>query len=149
MDLEISMIPSLRINLCYMHLVFFQRYIYIKLLSAFLLQFTYNVVSSVQKSDLVYTCVCVCVVLLLSRVQLLATPWTTQPTSLLCPWNSLDKNTGVGSHSLFQGIFLTQGSNPSLLHYRQILYHLSHQGSLDYLITHVTLFQVHFYYSLL
>ena len=43
------------------------------------------------------------------------------------PWNSPGKNTGVGSHSLFQGIFSTQGSNPSLLHCRQILYHLSHQ----------------------
>ena len=29
----------------------------------------------------------------------------------------------------FKGIFLTQGSNPSLLPCRQILYHLSHQGS--------------------
>ena len=26
-------------------------------------------------------------------------------------------------------IFPTQGLNPGLLHYRQILYHLSHQGS--------------------
>ena len=34
------------------------------------------------------------------------------------------KNTGVGRHSLLQGIFLTQGSNPGLLHCRQILYHL-------------------------
>ena len=34
-----------------------------------------------------------------------------------------------GSHSLLQGIFLTQGSNPCLLHCRQILYHLSHQAS--------------------
>ena len=33
------------------------------------------------------------------------------------------------SHSLLQGIFLTQGSNLGLLHCRQILYHLSHQGS--------------------
>ena len=39
------------------------------------------------------------------------------------------KNTGVGSNSLLQGIFLTQRSNPSLLHCRQILYHLSHQGN--------------------
>ena len=39
------------------------------------------------------------------------------------------KNTGVGSHSLLQGIFLIQGANPSLLHCRQILYHSSHQGS--------------------
>ena len=39
------------------------------------------------------------------------------------------KNTGEGSHSLLQGIFLTQGSNLGLLHCRQILYCLSHQGS--------------------
>ena len=42
----------------------------------------------------------------------------------------LYKNTGVGgSHFHFQGIFLTQGSNPGLLYYRQILYCLRHQGS--------------------
>ena len=35
----------------------------------------------------------------------------------------------VSSHSLLQGIFPTQGSNPGLLHCRQILYHLRHQGS--------------------
>jgi len=35
----------------------------------------------------------------------------------------------VGSLSLLQGIFPTQGSNPDLLHYRQILYQLSHKGS--------------------
>ena len=29
-------------------------------------------------------------------------------------------------HSILQGIFLTQGLNPGLLHCRQILYHLSH-----------------------
>ena len=39
------------------------------------------------------------------------------------------KNTGVGHHSLLKGIFLTQGLNPHLLHYRQILYHVSHQES--------------------
>ena len=33
----------------------------------------------------------------------------------------------MGSHFLLQKLFLTQGSNPGLLHYRQILYHLSHQ----------------------
>ena len=52
-------------------------------------------------------------------------------TRLLCPWNSPGKNTGMGSHSLLQGIFLTQGSNPGLLHCRQILYQLTHQGSLQ------------------
>ena len=51
------------------------------------------------------------------------------PARLLCPWNSQSKNTGVGSHSLFQGIFLIQGLNLGLLHCTQILYHLSHQGS--------------------
>ena len=42
------------------------------------------------------------------------------------------KNTGVGSLSLLQGIFLTQELNWGLLHCRQILYPLSHQGSLIY-----------------
>ena len=45
------------------------------------------------------------------------------------PWNSLGQNTGVGSLSLLQGIFPTQGLNPGLLHCRQILYQLSHKGS--------------------
>ena len=39
------------------------------------------------------------------------------------------KNTGVGSLSLLQGIFLTQELNQGLLHYRQILYQLSYKGS--------------------
>ena len=42
------------------------------------------------------------------------------------------KNTGVCCHSLPQGIFLTQGSNPGLLHCSQILYCLSHQGNRSY-----------------
>ena len=50
------------------------------------------------------------------------------PARLLCPWNSPSKNTGVNSCSILQGIFPTQGSNSGLLHCRQILYHLSHQG---------------------
>ena len=48
------------------------------------------------------------------------------PTRLICPWEFPGKNTGVGCHSLLQGIVLTQGSNRSLLHCRWILYHLSH-----------------------
>ena len=60
--------------------------------------------------------------------RLFATPWTVARTRLLCPWNSPGKR--VGSHSLFQGIFLTLGSNLGLLHWKQILYCLSHQGSL-------------------
>ena len=45
--------------------------------------------------------------------------------------NSPDKNTRVGCRALLQGIFPTQGSNPGLPHFRWILYHLSHKGSLD------------------
>ena len=42
--------------------------------------------------------------------------------------------TGVGIHSLLQGIFLTQGSNPGLLHCKQICYCLSHQGKNTFII---------------
>ena len=35
----------------------------------------------------------------------------------------------MGCHTLLQGIFPTQGSNPGLQHCRQILYHLSYQRS--------------------
>ena len=38
-------------------------------------------------------------------------PFALLPTRLLCPWDSLGKNTAVGCHALLQGIFLTQGSN--------------------------------------
>ena len=44
--------------------------------------------------------------------------------------DSPGKNTGVGCHALLQGIFPTQGSNTDLPHCRQILYCLSHQGSI-------------------
>ena len=60
-------------------------------------------------------------------------PTLCKPTRLLCPWDSPSKNTGVGSHFLLQRIFLIQGLNPHLLfllHGRQILYPLSHWGSL-------------------
>ena len=53
-----------------------------------------------------------------------------QPHGLCSLWNSPGQNTGVGSHSLLQGIFfLTQGLNLGLPHCRQILYQLSHQGT--------------------
>ena len=43
--------------------------------------------------------------------------------------DSPGKNIGMCCHALLQGIFPTQGSNPGLQHCRQILYHMSHQGS--------------------
>ena len=52
-----------------------------------------------------------------------------RPHRLRSPWNSPGQNTEVGSLSLLQGIFPTQGSNPDLPHCRRILYQLSHQGS--------------------
>ena len=47
------------------------------------------------------------------------------------PWNSPGQNTGVGSLSLLQGIFPTQGSNPGLPHCRRILFQLSHKITAD------------------
>ena len=41
-----------------------------------------------------------------------------QPARLLCPRDFPGKNTGVGYHFLLQGIFLTQGLNPGLLHWQ-------------------------------
>ena len=55
-----------------------------------------------------------------------------QPHRLNSPQNSPDQSSGVGSISLLQGIFPTQESNQGLLHYRQILYQLSYQGSPRY-----------------
>ena len=51
------------------------------------------------------------------------------PHGLYSPWNSPGQNTGVGSLSLLQGIFPTQGLNPGLPHCRRIFYQLSHKGS--------------------
>ena len=51
------------------------------------------------------------------------------PHGLYSPWTSPGQNTGVGSLSLLQGIFPTQGPNPGLLQCGQILYQLSHKGS--------------------
>ena len=57
------------------------------------------------------------------------------PTGCCPPGSSVHgispgKNPGVGCHSFLQRIFLSQGSNLGLPHCRQILYCLSHQGSL-------------------
>ena len=54
---------------------------------------------------------------------LFATPWTVAYQD--SPWDFPGKSTRVGCHFLLQGIFPTQGSNPGLLHCRQMLYCLS------------------------
>ena len=72
------------------------------------------------------------------KVEVIVTQWYPtlqphglQPTGFLCPWDS-GKNTGVGSHSLLQAIFLTQRRNAGVLQCRQILYHVSYQGRRKY-----------------
>ena len=57
-----------------------------------------------------------------------ATPWTVAYQAALSMEFSRQKSWSGCDLSLLQGIFPTQGSNPGLLHCRQILYHLSHQG---------------------
>ena len=52
-----------------------------------------------------------------------------RPHGLYSPWNSPGQNTRVGSLTLLQGTFPTQGSNTCLPHCRPILYQLSHKGS--------------------
>ena len=67
-------------------------------------------------------------------------PHRLQPARLLCPWNSPGKNSGVGSHALLQGIFLTQGSNLGLLHCRQILLQSEPPGKLILIIRKACIF---------
>ena len=57
------------------------------------------------------------------------TPCDPMDTRLLRPWDFLGKNTRGGCDFLLQEVFPTQGLNPRLPHCRQMLYHLSHQGS--------------------
>ena len=55
-------------------------------------------------------------------------PHGLKPARPLPPWDSPGKNTGEGCHFLLQGIFPTQGSNSSLLHWQADFLLLSHQG---------------------
>ena len=57
---------------------------------------------------------CLCLVMSDSSA---ATPRTVAPR-LLCPWDPPGKNIGVGCHFPLQGLFLTQGLNPPLLHWQ-------------------------------
>ena len=70
-----------------------------------------------------------CAVLGLSVISNFLQPIYCSPPHSSDHRDSPGKNTGVGCHVLLQGIFPTQGLNPGLPHCRQILYHLSYQGS--------------------
>ena len=75
-------------------------------------------------------------------------PYGLSPARLLCPWDSSGKNTRVDCHFLIQGIFSTQGSNPGLLHCRQILYLLHHEGSPNQLYSNIqNKNKINFFYS--
>ena len=63
---------------------------------------------------------CCCLVFKLCLT--LLRPHRLQPTRLLCPWDFPGKNTGLGCHFLFQGIFPTQGLNSHFLLCRWLLY---------------------------
>jgi len=69
-----------------------------------------------------------------SRLSLLG-PYGLEPARLLCTWDFPGKNTGAGCHILLQGIFLTQGLNPRLLHWQLDSLPLSHLGSPSYFVT--------------
>ena len=63
----------------------------------------------------------------------LCAPWL-HPSRVLCPWDFPEENTRAGCHSLLQGISLTQGSNPRLLHWHVDSLPRSHQGSPIYAV---------------
>ena len=71
-------------------------------------------------------CYVLCLVIQLCPT--LCNPMDCSPPGSSVHGDSPGKNTGVGCHALLQGIFPTQGSKPGLLHCRQTLYCLSHQG---------------------
>ena len=91
---------------------------------------------AISSSDAIFSTIYLAIFLLVNihvvfwlvAVQSLSHVWLLQvhgllPVRFLCPWVFSGKNAEVGCHFFLQGIFPTQGSNPRLLHCRQILYH--------------------------
>ena len=81
---------------------------------------------SLSRERILLVTICCCLVAKLC--QTLLKPHGLQPARILCPWDFPDKNIEVGCHFVLRGIFLTQGSNPHLLHWQDSL-PLSYQGS--------------------
>ena len=63
-------------------------------------------------------------------------PHGLKPARLHCPWNFPGKNPGIGCHILLQGIFLSQRSNPCLLHWQADSLSLCHLGSPKYNVSY-------------
>ena len=78
------------------------------------------------------TILCAVLCLVAQSCLTLCDPMDCSPPHSSVHGDSPGKNTGVGYHTLLQGIFPTQGSNPGLPHCRWILYQLSHKGSQEY-----------------
>ena len=67
---------------------------------------------------------------LLESCPTLCDPMDCSPPGSSVYGDSPGKNSGVGCHALLHGAFLTEGSNPCLLHWEVDYLPLSHQGSL-------------------
>ena len=72
---------------------------------------------------------CAALCLVVQSCPALCDPMDCSPPGFSVRGDSPGKNTGVGCHAFLQGVFLTQGMNPGLLHCRWIIYCLSYQGS--------------------
>ena len=86
----------------------------------------------------------VCCAWSLTHVWLFVTPWTVAHQVPLSMGILQTRILEWVCHALLQGIFPTQGSNPGLSCCRQILYHLSHQGSQNTGVGSLSLLQGNF-----
>ena len=82
-----------------------------------------------QFGELRFRCLCAVLCLVAQLCPTLCNSMDCSLPSSSVHRDSPGKNTGVGCHAFLQRIFPTQGLNPGLLHWGQILYHLSHQRS--------------------
>ena len=113
----------------------------------FLLFSHWAVSNSLQSHGLQHTRLPMSFTISQSFFKLMSLTWWCHPTWLFvtswtvahqapCPWNSLGKNTPVGSQFLLWKIFPTQGLNLGLLHYKQTLYWLSQQGNPPFILSY-------------
>ena len=77
----------------------------------------------------IFLCFIIVVVQLVKSCPTLLQPHELQPKRLLCPWDFLGKNFGVGCNFLFQGVIPTQGSNPCFLYWQADFLPPSHLGA--------------------
>ena len=86
-----------------------------------------------------FVCIYVYVIMIVSHVQLFATPWTVAPQAPLSLAFSRQEH-WMGKHSLLLGNSPIQGSKPVFLHCRQILYHLSTKEAHLYIYMYVCMY---------